>query len=300
MTNGEDTVRVAPLWVKIVLWVVAGGLMFTAAEYQTRTGPTYELRGEFTLGEVEHSYELIRSGNSYEDARVAIPNPGEGSVGALHFKRFGTEDEYTAVPLQVDGDELTAVLPRQPAAGKLEYFLVLRMQSEALRIPAASEDNIIIRFKDAVPVGFLVPHIVFMFFALLVGMRSALSAIVTPYDMRKLAWVTLGLMTVGGLILGPVVQKYAFGEFWTGVPFGYDLTDNKTLIMWVVWAAVCGLFMWKRVQSDKVHRISIVAAALVMIVVYLIPHSLRGSELDYDALDQGTPASEAVRTGQSG
>jgi hypothetical protein len=174
------------------------------------------------------------------------------------------------------------------------------MQSEALRIPAASEDNIIIRFKDAVPVGFLVPHIVFMFFALLVGMRSALSAIVTPYDMRKLAWVTLGLMTVGGLILGPVVQKYAFGEFWTGVPFGYDLTDNKTLIMWVVWAAVCGLFMWKRVQSDKVHRISIVAAALVMIVVYLIPHSLRGSELDYDALDQGTPASEAVRTGQSG
>jgi hypothetical protein len=85
VTNGEDTVRVAPLWVKIVLWVVAGGLMFTAAEYQTRTGPTYELRGEFTLGEVEHSYELIRSGNSYEDARVAIPNPGEGSVGALHL-----------------------------------------------------------------------------------------------------------------------------------------------------------------------------------------------------------------------
>ena len=98
--------------------------------------------------------------------------------------------------------------------------------------------------------------------------------------------------------MGPVVQKIAFGELWTGIPFGYDLTDNKTLIMWIVWVLACGLFLWKRVQSEKVLRLSVILAALVMIVVYVIPHSLRGSELNYDALDQGTPASEAIRTGQ--
>ena len=38
------------------------------------------------------------------------------------------------------------------------------------------------------------------------------------------------LLAVGGFILGPLVQNYAFGELWTGVPFGWDLTDNKTLI----------------------------------------------------------------------
>ena len=118
--------------------------------------------------------------------------------------------------------------------------------------------------------------------------------------MRKLAWVTLGLMTVGGLILGPIVQKYAFGAFWTGVPFGWDLTDNKTLIMWLVWAAVCGFFVWKRAKSVRTERIGVILAAVVMVVVYLIPHSLRGSELDFDALDEGAPASEAVRTGQPG
>ena len=37
--------------------------------------------------------------------------------------------------------------------------------------------------------------------------------------------------------------------------------------------------------------------AVVMTVVYLIPHSLRGSELDYGAVDEGAPAGEAVRTG---
>ncbi len=102
------------------------------------------------------------------------------------------------------------------------------------------------------------------------------------------------------MILGPIVQKYAFGAFWTGVPFGYDLTDNKTLIMWIVWAAVCGLFVWKRMRSVLAERVSVILVAVVMVVVYLIPHSLRGSELDYDAIDDGAPASEAVSTGQPG
>jgi hypothetical protein len=37
------------------------------------------------------------------------------------------------------------------------------------------------------------------------------------------------------MILGPVVQKFAFGEYWTGFPFGTDLTDNKTLIAFIGW-----------------------------------------------------------------
>ena len=41
-------------------------------------------------------------------------------------------------------------------------------------------------------------------------------------------------------------------------------------------------------------------SAAVMMIVYLIPHSLGGSELDYDALEDGSPASEAVRTGHPG
>ena len=297
MANEVNASAKVPLWLKIALWVAAVVLMFLAADYQTRTGPTYELKGEFEVGGVAYSYELIRSGNSYEDARVAIPSPGEGAVGAIHFRRYGTDDEYSGVPLQADGEELAGFLPRQPAAGKLEYFLVLAAQSAQLRIPEDPTENVIIRFKDAVPVGVLVPHIILMFFALLVGMRAALSALFGHDDMRNLAWTTLGLMTVGGLILGPIVQKAAFGELWTGIPFGYDLTDNKTLVMWVVWVAACGLFLWKQLRSETVRRAAVVLAAVVMIVVYLIPHSLRGSELDYEALEDGTPASEAIRTG---
>jgi asparagine N-glycosylation enzyme membrane subunit Stt3 len=116
-------------------------------------------------------------------------------------------------------------------------------------------------------------------------------------------------MSVGGLVLGPFVQKYAFGAFWTGFPWGYDLTDNKTLIMWLVWAAAC-VVLWRsrrgraEASADGLEpgpsgsaRVSLVLAALVMVGVYLIPHSFKGSQLDYGSLDKGAPASEAIQTG---
>jgi hypothetical protein len=94
-----------------------------------------------------------------------------------------------------------------------------------------------------------------------------------------------------------VVQRYAFGKYWTGFPFGYDLTDNKMLIMWLVWLAACAVIGFRPRKREVRARVVLVIAVLVMMTVYLIPHSLRGSTLDYDRLDQGVPAAEAIGTG---
>ncbi len=69
-----------------------------------------------------------------------------------------------------------------------------------------------------------------MFFGILWGMRTVMEALSGRRGLRWQTFTTLGLLLVGGMILGPVVQKYAFGVFWTGVPWGWDLTDNKTLV----------------------------------------------------------------------
>jgi hypothetical protein len=92
---------------------------------------------------------------------------------------------------------------------------------------------------------------------------------------KKTGLWTFILLTAGGMILGPIVQKYAFGDLWTGVPFGWDLTDNKTLIAFLFWALA--VFMsWK-----KEKPLYTIIAAVVLLLVYSIPHSLFGSELDY-------------------
>jgi hypothetical protein len=77
------------------------------------------------------------------------------------------------------------------------------------------------------------------------------------------------------MILGPLVQKFAFGELWTGVPFGWDLTDNKTLIALVFW--ILAVIM----NRKKERPLYTVLAAVILLLVYSIPHSMFGSELDY-------------------
>jgi len=105
---------------------------------------------------------------------------------------------------------------------------------------------------------------------------AGIAALGRTIDPRKLVLWTVVLLFIGGFILGPAVQKLSFGSLWTGIPFGWDLTDNKTLIALAVWVAalVAG-------RRGKPARGWVLAAAVVMLVVFLIPHSVLGSELKY-------------------
>jgi len=289
--------RDARRWPGLLLWFVAFLLVLGAASYQDRTGPSYPLRGSFQAGGQELSFELPRTELTTRAARVELPDPGDGTGGRLWYKRFGTDDPFTAVPLTRAQGRLTAELPAQPPAGKLEYWLELSAPSgTAVRIPADPDAQVVIRFKGRVPRPVLATHIALMFLSMLLGVRAGLAALFRPRGMVRLAWATLGCITVGGMFLGPVVQHYAFGEYWTGFPFGYDLTDNKTLIMWVAWLGACAV-IGLRPRAEKMGRAAVVAALLILMTVYFIPHSLRGSTLDYEKLDQGVPASEAIQTG---
>jgi len=78
------------------------------------------------------------------------------------------------------------------------------------------------------------------------------------------------------MFLGPVVQKYAFDAYWTGWPFGHDLTDNKSLLAFIFWAVALGYQIWKREKKGWA-----VVAAVILFLVYIIPHSVLGSEIDY-------------------
>lgn len=307
------------------LWITAITLMFGAIVYQRTTGPTYPYRGSFTAGAEEHSYKLIRSKETTSDAIVALPDPGPDAAGVLYWRRYPLQEEYTPVPLTRDMTEVLAAapsdehegiredlegkifapLPKQPSAGKLEYYVEFRTGvsgSSEIRIPTHPEDdpdaeNIVIRYKDPVPSSILWPHVLFMFFSVLIGIRAGLSAIVQPRMMRAYAWTALIGMSIGGMVLGPIVQKYAFGAYWTGFPWGYDLTDNKMLIMWIVWIVGCSTIGLRAKAKEGIGRFVIICAMIVMMGVYLIPHSMRGSELDYEKLDSGVAPHEAIGTG---
>jgi len=268
-----------------IYWLLALLLTLASAYYQRSTGPTYPVRGQTEFAGVALSFSFARSHGGESDQPVAVHAPNSDIEGDVLFKRYKTEDEWVRLRMIRRNDSLVAMLPNQPPAGKLEYVVELFAEGEELRLP--SRDPIITRFKGDVPAAALVPHVILMFLAMLFSMRVGLEALRRNGRPRRLVFWTIGFLIAGGLIFGPIVQKYAFGEYWTGFPFGTDLTDNKTLIAFIAWlVAVAAVWNAKAYVAHPSRRLYVLAASFITLLVYLIPHSMMGSELDYQEYDR--------------
>jgi hypothetical protein len=258
----------------VVLWTVAVAITLTSAAWQRRTGPTYPVDGEVSLGERRVALQLERSHGGEGDQPVRIRVEDAEVTAELAWRRFPTSEPWSVIPMIREREWLAASLPHQPPAGKLEYQVRLTRGAERRVFPPRPA---VTRFKGHVPVGILAPHIALMFVGMLLSTRAGLEAVVPGGRPRRLAQVTLACIGVGGLILGPLVQKAAFGALWTGIPFGYDLTDNKTLILGLAWAWA----VW-RARGDRPARWDVLAAAAITLAVFVIPHSTWGSQLKWD------------------
>jgi hypothetical protein len=265
----------------ILLWLIAFVLTVITAVYQRMTGPTYPVSGEVTF-EGEHiEYKLPRSHGGEGDHKIEIEINDNSTEGKLLWKRYKTSDDWSTVEMVKDGNKLIASLPHQPPAGKLVYHIALQKNNQIIKLPKDGE--VIIRFKGDVPIYFLIPHIIFIFGAMLLSTRTGLEYFNAGMKFKSLTIFTFIFLIVGGFILGPIIQYYAFGAFWTGFPFGHDLTDNKVLIGFIGWLlALIALYKFKNPKRW------IIFASILMFVIFLIPHSVLGSELDYNELDNKT------------
>jgi hypothetical protein len=177
-----------------------------------------------------------------------------------------------------EGGALVVELPHQPPAGKLWYRVRLARGAETLVVPL--ERPAAIRFRGDVPSGVLIPHIFFMFLAMLLSTRAGLEVFSPRPRFKGLAWGTLATLFIGGMALGVFVTHYAFGEWWTGIPLGNDITDSKTLIALLGWIAAA-----IALGRSKLEKAWVVLAALVMLAVFAIPHSWTASEPLHAQLD---------------
>lgn len=260
-----------------MLWLTAFLVTAATAMYQRMTGPTYPISGSALLNGQKITYKLHRSHGGDTGHTVSIATDDTAVTGVIAWKRYKTDDAWTSATMTRESGALTAVLPLQPPAGKLLYQISLQKAGERISIP--STEPVIIRFKGEVPSLILILHVIAMFGGMLLSTRAGLEFLSRAPRYRLYALWTIGFLFAGGLILGPVVQKYAFDAYWTGWPFGTDLTDNKTIVAFLGWLAVALMLP----RSTKPKHLMI-TAAVILLAVYLIPHSLMGSELDYSKL----------------
>jgi hypothetical protein len=264
---------------KSIYWMLAFVITIGAAYYQRKTGPTYPKASEVTVNNQVFKLKLIRSIGLDRDPEVRLAITDTTARAKLYYRRYPTKEEYQVVDFKYKETKrfqgLYATVPQQPEAGKLQYYFEI---TDSKGTTAYLKDTpIVVRFKGGVPAFIMIPHILMMFIAMMFSTLAGLMAIGKQPQFRKYTNWTLILFSAGGLILGPVVQLYAFGDLWTGIPFGWDLTDNKTLIAFIFWLLAV-IMNWK-----KERPLYTVLAAIVLLLVYSIPHSMFGSELNYDS-----------------
>jgi hypothetical protein len=262
-------------------WLVAVVVTLGSAVWQRMSGPTYPARGTVSLGGAAVHLRLPRTQISGRELDVVIPVADPDVHGAVVWRRFPTTELWQTLPMRREGNTLVAALPTQPTAGKLEYQVRLVKNNQEATFP---ERPAVARFRHEVPPWVLAPHILAMFLGMLFATRAGVEAVVGRNRVRQHTFWALGLLMVGGFALGPAVQKLAFDAWWTGVPFGWDLTDNKTLIAVAAWVIAALLL-----RGGLRERVAVVVAAVVTLVVFAVPHSVWGSQLDWQKVQQTQP-----------
>ncbi|MCK5067166.1 MAG: hypothetical protein KAR16_07000 [Bacteroidales bacterium] len=257
---------------KVLFWVLAVIISMAAMFYQRMTGPTYPKKYEISYQNEEYSFTLPRSNNGRPgDYPVEIQLPDAFSAN-LVWRLFPTDNSWDTLEMERQGDLLSTSLSHQPPAGKIEYHLELMADDKPIDL--LEDENVVIRFRGDVPAWALIPHVLMMILTVIWSMATILFALANMPEYKRYTGITIILLLIGGFILGPIVQKYSFGQLWTGWPLGEDLTDNK-----VLFALIAFLVAWFLRKKSYGRWLSI-GAALVMLAVYLIPHSMNGSELD--------------------
>ena len=275
---------------RILPWVAAAALTLVCFAFQNRTGPTYPLEGKLATARGEVAYKFLRSEEIGTGLQIMLRDPVPDGVSAkVRHRRYKSNDGWSETPMapgtfrfsrrgtaeEVRG--IGATLPSLPErAGKYEY-LVLVDDGTGFR-SVTGDRPVYARYKAPVPRAVLLVHILLVFLSMTLAIRTGLQAI-TGGELRGLLWATIGSLLLGAFVLGPIVQQYAFGVYWSGWPFGYDWTDNKVLVELVAWLGAAGVASLSR--RPRAARAAVLVATVVTLAVYFIPHSIFGSEYDY-------------------
>lgn len=262
------------IFLSILIWIISFLITVFIAVYQRYTGPTHPVGGKIIIGNEKVAYKLPRSSDSEGDESIMIKVKNPDIAGEIRYKRYKSYDSWTVAPMTMTQDTaLLALIPHQPPAGKVVYQITLNESGQSYVL---TEKPVIIRFRGQVPVLIVILHVIFIFLAMLFAVRTGLEAVMKWDKTYIFTIVTMILFFIGGFILGPLMQKYAFGAYWTGFPYGHDLTDNKIVIPFIFW--IIAFFKLRKNRQDAKWAI---IAAIAFLIIYLIPHSLLGSELNY-------------------
>ncbi|MDR0790255.1 MAG: hypothetical protein LBO06_05635 [Bacteroidales bacterium] len=247
---------------KILLWATAVIVTLAFVVFQRATGPTNAVKATIVINNKECKVKFPRSVTT-DQTEITFNTDGQIKQGTLYWRDHNSQKAFEPIAFEITGDSNLAVaIPNKERLDKIDYYITLNDTTIFAQQP------LVLRYKDSVPAVWLIAHIVLMFCSMLFAVYGLFMCFGKGQRVKRYLKLTIWTLLLGGLIFGAVVQKFAFGVYWSGFPFGNDITDNKTLIALLALLAVLPL------RNKTYFRYFVIVSYLIMLVVYCIPHSM--------------------------
>lgn len=262
--------------IALVLTIALLGL---ARRTSTRHTAEYSVR----IADITAAHRTVTEAFGEKPILNVAVAPSEGLSAILYYST--TKGGPYAIDTMVQtNDGFTGTLSVLEKGATWYYHIDMLKDGSAVgRFPANGDQ--FIKFKGHVPVYAIVPHIFCMFATVFIGLMT----VFTAYDVAKgkgdirkstryLLWTNI-FVFIGGFPLGYYVAYAAFGKGWSGIPVGWDITDNKTVILFLFWLVTL-ILARKGLKGEKIaisngayFTLTIVSFA-VSIISFMIPHSI--------------------------
>ena len=270
---------------------------------------------QMSMGEPRHivysengfTFDFHTVPKGFEKGKTKIPITIKGNITpdlkpVFRQSKFGQDKNtdirfYKTVPLLVEdsvqGKYYTEVSTGK-RGGRFYYYFGIRDNSGGRRATFTHENHkpFLFKFIGHVPILVLIGHLTFIFvtvFFISMGTINSFSLITGKGEVKNIApyflWATI-FAFIGCYFFGVAMNWYAFGSFWEGVPFGTDATDNKTQLLFVyllfTTLSMLGTLIKHKDESNIFSSKTLgwmgIISFLVMLFIYLIPHSIQFSK----------------------
>lgn len=178
-------------------------------------------------------------------------------------------------------------IPPHGRGSLIRYYIEGRSGRDlVVQVPGEGKPRFEFYFKGKPNRIVLIAHIIVVFLALFFFILAGYFAYL-GFGRRKagLQAPRLGaagtvLFFIASIPLGMIIAYQTYGKPWTGFPVGNDLTDNKSLVILLYWAAATFFYRGSALRKDPsfdilpVRAVNYVylAGAVITIVFFLIPH----------------------------
>jgi hypothetical protein len=270
---------------RILAGILITLVVFVAARRISKNRPEY-LDMEIDGARITHTsvYEHVGRG----EPEVILEADPAGRIVPELFYVTSEGSQRNSVGMTESGDGVwSGRLPELEKGKRIEYGFIIR--GAGAGTDTRSETGaFLLKYKGEVSPTVLVLHILCMFaafFFVVLCLFGALAILrgregISP-TVANTRWVLL-FTFIGGWPLGFALNQQRFGTLWEGFPFGYDITDNKTQLMFVFWL-VAMILAWssfrgrdprRDIAGPKAFAAAVLICVLVSFILFLVPHSL--------------------------